>query len=194
MDGIAELLTQLQSVVHAEMVRQASAFKDKDEKQSYLDAAARFRLPYWDIIMPRNDEQTEPPPGQTEADPTAIWGCPEILKAKSVYVKLPKGDPEKEKNGFWTIDNPLAAFKFPRAEEFQRSIDEGVQRKLLVIPQRCATQIEASSVSIDWCTGLTNRKQLASPQAEATKRLIMLLSILSFRDRQYRLLFRSGKC
>ena len=131
------------------MVRQAKAFQDEDEKQSYLDAAARFRLPYWDIIMPRNDEPTKPPPGHTEIDPTVIWGCPRILKAKSVYVKLPNGDPEKKKNGFWTIDNPLAVFKFPRAEDFQRSKDQGVERKLLDIPQTCGAQIEALAVFTD---------------------------------------------
>ena len=192
--GIEELLTRLQSVVHDEMVRQASAFQDEDEKQSYLDAAARFRLPYWDIVMPRNDKPTKPPPGQTTVDPAAIWGCPEILKVKSVYVKLPSGDPEKEKNGFWTIDNPLAVFKFPTAAEFHDSESHGVERRRLVMPQESAAQIEALSVFTDWRTGLTKSKQLVFPHPEATMRLTMLLSILSFRGRQYLLLVRSGRC
>ena len=131
------------------MVRLANAFQDKNEKQSYLDAAARFRLPYWDIIMPRNDEQTEPPRGQTKIDPTAIWGCPEILKAKSVYVKLPDGDPDKKKDGFWTIDNPLATFKFPKAAEYQDSKNHKVERQPLVMNQTCAAQSEALSAYTD---------------------------------------------
>ena len=158
------------------MVKQAKAFQDKDDKKSYLDAAARFRLPYWDIVMPRNEKQTE--------DPKAIWGCPEILKVKSVYVKLPNGDPKKKKNGFWTIDNPLAVFKFPTAAEFKDSENHGVKREQLVMLETCAAQIEALPVFTDCRTGSTESKQLVSPQPEATMRLTMLLSILPYRGRQ----------
>lgn len=171
------------------MVRQANAFQDQDEKQSYLDAAARFRLPYWDIVMPRNDEQTKPPPGQTKVDPTAIWGCPEILKARSVYVKLPNGDPEKKKNGFWTIDNPLAVFKFPSPADFQDST-----RRQLDMEEKCAAQIETLSIFADWRTATTKGKPLVCPQTEARTRLTMLLSIFLFRGRQELLLLRSGIC
>ena len=106
-------------MVHDEMVKQANAYPDETERKVYLDAAARFRLPYWDIIMPRNEEQTTAPPGKEKPDPTAIWGCPGILKAKSVFVKLPK-DPKESKDGFWTINNPLALFNFPKDQEHKK--------------------------------------------------------------------------
>ena len=176
------------------MVRQANAFQDEDEKQSYLDAAARFRLPYWDIVMPRNEEQTEPEPGQSKIDPAAIWGYPKILRAESVFVKLPNGDPANKKDGFWTIDNPLATFKFPEAAEFENSKSHGVRRTPLDMGKKCAAQTEALSIITDWCTVTTKSEQLVSPHPEATMRLTMVLSILSFGGRQYLLLYRSGRC
>ena len=118
------------------MVRQANAYPNKNERKIYLDAAARFRLPYWDIIMPRNEEQTTPPPGKDNPDPAAIWGCPEILKAEKVFVKLPKGDPNKSENGFWTIDNPLVLFKFPNPQEY----GEHRERNKLELGKGCVAQ------------------------------------------------------
>ena len=168
----------MQSVVYEEMVRQANAFQDKDEKQSYLDAAARFRLPYWDIVMPRNDEQTKAPPGRSRIDPTAIWGCPEILKAENVYVKLPNGDPKKKKNGFWEIKNPLAGFKFPEDVEYRDSEDQKVRRKRLVMGETCAGRLEVLSVFTDSGTGIIKSEQLVSPHREATMKRTTLLSIL----------------
>ena len=101
------------------MVKQAKGYS-KEEKQVYLEAAARFRLPYWDIIMPRNDEQVEPPPGKTRIDPTAIWGCPEILKVEEVFVKLPENHPDKIQGSIWNkIKNPLASFAFPTGQEYK---------------------------------------------------------------------------
>ena len=115
------------------MVKQANLYEGND-KTVYLDAAARFRLPYWDLIMPRN-KLSKPAP-EKESDPASIWGCPEILKARKVFVKLPKGDPAKVKGGFWEIDNPLAYFTFPDGEEFtnytKQNKDSQVKRNKLV--------------------------------------------------------------
>lgn len=91
------------------MVEQAKAYPDEKQRKTYLDAAARFRFPYWDLIMPRKEE--------TNSDPTTIWGCPEIFKAKDVYVKLPGDDPAKDEKGFSKRKNPLAFFTFPNDEE-----------------------------------------------------------------------------
>ena len=118
------------------MVKQANAYPNEDERNIYLDAAARFRLPYWDIVMPRNEKQTRPPPGKDKIDPTAIWGCPEILKAENVFVKLPNGDPNKSKDGFWTIKNPLAFFAFPEKEEYGKHTD----RTQLKLAKGCVIQ------------------------------------------------------
>ena len=81
--------------------------------------------------MPRNDEQTTPPPRKKDVDPTAIWGCSEILKAKTVFVKLPNGDPKKSKDVFWIINNPLASFTFPSAEDFNSVPERTNLRKIL---------------------------------------------------------------
>ena len=94
------------------MVEQAKAYLDEEQRKTYLDAAARFRLPYWDLIMPRKEE--------TNSDPTTIWGCPAIFKAKDVFVKLPGDDPEKDEKGFSKIKNPLASFAFPNDQELRQ--------------------------------------------------------------------------
>lgn len=113
-----------QAVVHEEMVKQAKAYPDENDRNTYLDAAASFRLPYWDLIMPRNAE--------TNSDPTTIWGCPDILKAKEVYVKLPEDDPEKDAKGFSKIKNPLYNFAFPNDQER----DQHPERKGLKMPSQ----------------------------------------------------------
>ena len=105
------------------MVRQANDYSDKEQRQTYLDAAARFRFPYWDLIMPRKDE--------TNSDPTTVWGCPDIFRAEDVYVKLPKGDSAKDEKGFSKIRNPLACFTFPNAQEREQH----PERKTLVMPK-----------------------------------------------------------
>ena len=87
------------------MVKIAKQYKNPVDRKAYEDAAARWRLPYWDLIMPRNDLK--------EGDlPNAIWGIPQILKAHQVYVKTPEKPDE-----FTKIDNPLYSYKFPSEEE-----------------------------------------------------------------------------
>jgi hypothetical protein len=96
------------------MVKQAKLYADPDERKAYIDAAARFRLPYWDLVMPRNDYvETEKPNTQT------IWGCPQILKEKDVFVRLPKNSPNVDK-GFSKIPNPLFSFQFPKDQEWKQ--------------------------------------------------------------------------
>ena len=99
------------------MVKQAELYTKQADKDRYLAAAARFRLPYWDLIMPRNAPKT--PPGSQKPDPRTIWGCPDILKNSKVYVKLPKPNSQTDLHGFNSIDNPLATFVFPTADEFK---------------------------------------------------------------------------
>lgn len=104
------------SAVHQEMVKQANLYAE-NEKQVYLAAAARFRLPYWDILMPRTDDSK--PDKNNSVDWKTVWACPQLLKAKTVFVKLPKGDAQKAQEGFSEIDNPLASFTFPTSDEFK---------------------------------------------------------------------------
>jgi len=89
------------------MVRVANEYSTDAEKAMYRAAAARFRLPFWDIVMPRNKQ---------DGPVDTVWGVPAILAKKDVYVKLP--EPTKNaKDGFDTIPNPLYSFTFPTTEE-----------------------------------------------------------------------------
>jgi hypothetical protein len=103
------------------MVRVAKLYPTDAEKRIYGAAAARFRLPFWDIVMPRNK--------QSGAIDT-VWGTPAILAKKVVYVKLPKPTGNSE-GGFDTIPNPLYSFNFPAdtdREEAGRKFGRGVLR------------------------------------------------------------------
>ncbi len=82
-------------------------YETPEERQVYLDAAAQFRLPYWDIVMPRN------PYNKNKKDETHIFGCPQILKEEWVWVREPGNNP-KFHNGFSHIRNPLFSFYFPK--------------------------------------------------------------------------------
>jgi hypothetical protein len=115
------------------MVKQAQSYPNEGQRKIYLDAAARFRLPYWDLIMPRN-EQTVAPPGK-KPDPRTIWGCPAIFKAEEVFVKLPKDDPKKDEKGFSKIANPLASFIFPKDQDWAQH----TERKILQMEERWVT-------------------------------------------------------
>jgi len=107
------------------MVKQAEAFENVDERRVYLDAASRFRLPYWDLIMPRNG------PGRIDLnDPTTIWGCPKILKQEHIWVKYPNNNPDINK-GFKQILNPLYSFYFPVEKEWKQH----PERRKLKLPQ-----------------------------------------------------------
>ncbi|OCL06436.1 hypothetical protein AOQ84DRAFT_390181 [Glonium stellatum] len=94
----------------SEMIKQAHEYPSEDQRKIYLDAAARFRLPYWDPITPRKAQDVHRP-GEKE-DPKTIWALPDIFKKDEVFVKLPKNDPKNNKD-FSKIANPLASFTFP---------------------------------------------------------------------------------
>ena len=80
----------------------AGLYKDEEQRRKYLNAAARFRLPFWDPCMPRNQLDS------TSKLKETIFGVPEILRAKTVFVKhWDKTQPEE-------MDNPLQSFSFPK--------------------------------------------------------------------------------
>lgn len=110
------------SIVYKEMVRVADQYSTDAEKRIYKAAAARFRLPFWDIVMPRNKQS-----GAVES----VWGTPAILAAKNVYVKLPKPTPNA-KDGFDTIPNPLYAYQFPTPNEREEARQKSGRRVLQV--------------------------------------------------------------
>lgn len=94
----------MQQAVSNKMHEIAQKYDDAQQKQTYQNAAARFRLPYWDPFVPRNriDRNNEAKDVDQE-----IWGLPKILIAEAVYVKYPN------KKALKAIDNPLRAFVFP---------------------------------------------------------------------------------
>ena len=104
------------------MVKVAEEYPTEEEKAVYRAAAARFRLPFWDIVMPRNK--------QTGAVET-VWGTPAILAAKDVYVKLPVPT-SGAVNGFDTLPNPLYSFTFPSDTERQKA-QKDLGRDVLVL-------------------------------------------------------------
>jgi hypothetical protein len=102
------------------MVNQANNFKDQADKDKYLDAAARFRLPYWDPIMPRNERA----PGERL---DTVWGLPQLFKQKDVFVRTPASPKD-----FTQIENPMYCFKFPTKDEWKEN--RQTPRKKLNMP------------------------------------------------------------
>lgn len=100
--------------LHDEMVRLADTYPTEQEKSVYQDAAARFRLPYWDLIMPRNELKVG-------ARRDTIWGFPEVFKNSHVFVRQPGRDQDTDEDGYNLIPNPLFTFKFPTQEEHDKS-------------------------------------------------------------------------
>lgn len=103
------------------MEKVADQYSTEGDRAIYGAAAARFRLPFWDIVMPRNK------PGAGEFD--EIWGLPSILAAKEVFVKLPQPT-GAAKDGFDVIKNPLYSFDFPSVDQRQEA-NEKLGRPIL---------------------------------------------------------------
>lgn len=83
----------------------AGLFTNEPEKTLYKAAADRFRMPYWDPVMPRNKPSASAV-GSKKVD-ESIWGLPKILGAERVYVIKPGSQQPVE------VDNPLYSFTFP---------------------------------------------------------------------------------
>lgn len=89
-------------MVYDEMVKQANRYKNPKDKIKYMDAAARFRLPYWDPLMPRRLQAQH-------ASFDTVWGLPQILKRPEVFLRHPD-QPESLKS----FNNPMYKFVFPK--------------------------------------------------------------------------------
>ena len=70
------------------------------ERTLYQSAAQRFKLPFWDPLLPRNRVES------TGTFNDKILGVPAILAAKQVWVKRPGAQDLKP------IDNPLYSYTF----------------------------------------------------------------------------------
>ena len=109
----------------------AGLYKDEEQRRRYLNAAARFRLPFWDPFMPRNQLKDN-------SGLETIFGVPEILRVKTVFVKhWDENRPEE-------MANPLESFFFPSETTLQAkgrltwteddwTFKDGMQRKPRVV-------------------------------------------------------------
>ena len=105
--------------IHDKMVALANKFTGAEQGR-YLDAAARFRLPYWDPVMPRR-----------EYDPRSsirnnFWAAPQIFTQERVYVRTAEKPSE-----LVPIDNPLSFFTFPKEREWTEHQDRKDLRDFL---------------------------------------------------------------
>ena len=82
----------------------ASQYTLQQEKIAYQNAVNKFRLPFWDPFLPRHKLNTSTDPIEN------IWGVPEILATKNVWVKRPNPRGAAEVK---SIPNPLYQFTFP---------------------------------------------------------------------------------
>ena len=79
----------------------ANEYKDVQDKTRYLYAAERFRLPFWDVFMPRNKKTVD------QGFDENIFGVPKILQAEVVFVHHYNEDLGPK------MRNPLYRFDFP---------------------------------------------------------------------------------
>ena len=94
-------LPNTQQAVSNKIREIAAQYTNEPEKSLYQKAASRFRVPFWDPFLPRNEVPKTARPNEN------IWGFPKILTTKDVWVKRPKGHKLDK------MDNPLYAFNFP---------------------------------------------------------------------------------
>ena len=78
----------------------ANEYKDVQDKTRYQFVAERFRLPFWDPYMPRNEKTV----GQGIEN---VFGVPKILQTEEVFVH------HYNKDFGLKMRNPLYRFDFP---------------------------------------------------------------------------------
>lgn len=93
----------------------AKRFTKEPERSMYQNAADRFRLPFWDPLLPRNNPPNDPLLPRSNVPITKfsedLFGIPKILAAPTVHVKIPQEDSSVVEDHKFT--NPLYSFKFP---------------------------------------------------------------------------------
>lgn len=89
----------------------AGQYSVQEEKIVYQNAVDKFRLPYWDPFLPRNKLEKLTDPKEN------VWGIPDILAVKNVWVKRPNpyGAAEIE-----STPNPLYQFTFPSQDVIEK--------------------------------------------------------------------------
>lgn len=102
-------LSMLEQTIFKKMTDIAETFPEAN-KQTYRDAAKKFRLPYWDYYRPRGKTATFP--GVVNNGTTSFkydFSVPTIFTVESIMLKTPA------KNQLTLSDNPLRLFNFPKS-------------------------------------------------------------------------------
>ena len=89
----------------------AGQYSVQQEKTVYQNAVDKFRLPFWDPFLPRNGLKRSTDPIEN------IWGIPQILAVKNVWVKRPNPHGAAK---IKLIPNPLYQFTFPSQDTLQK--------------------------------------------------------------------------
>lgn len=105
------MLTCGETAIYSTMQRIASQHESQDDKERYLDAAARFRLPYWDPVMPRNKLRAG-------AELKSVWCLPQLFGTPNVFVRLPESPDTLTK-----ISNQMFQYSFPTEDEWNQPKD-----------------------------------------------------------------------
>ena len=101
-------LAMIEQTIFKKMCDLAETFPDAN-KQTYLDAAMKFRLPYWDYYRPRGKKAKFPGVvnnGTTTA--TYDFSVPEVCTVPQIMLKTPAA------NKLVVQNNPLYLFNFPQ--------------------------------------------------------------------------------
>ncbi|KAK4958258.1 hypothetical protein LTR10_004684 [Elasticomyces elasticus] len=114
---------QFEQAVYNNMVAIAQSYADQTWQKTYLDACDRFRLPYWDVCMPRNNT-SDGATAKVKAAKGNIWrwGFPKVLKTKNVFVRFPNSPDQ-----LTSMANPLYQFSFPSSTEVKTAGDSRSQ-------------------------------------------------------------------
>ncbi|CVL03756.1 related to tyrosinase precursor (monophenol monooxygenase) [Fusarium mangiferae] len=116
-------LAMMEQTLFRQVANVAKRFSESDipeeQKKKYLDAAQKFRIPYWDYYRPRDKAKTTFPGVTNPKDGTTTapfdWGAPQIFTMPQVMVKrLPD-------NELISMPNPFFQFNF-NSEQFNKII------------------------------------------------------------------------
>lgn len=103
-------LTAMEQSLYLRMVDIAKSYTKAEDQTTYLLAAQKFRLPYWDYYRPRDFDSNFPGVVRNRSDTNFPYrfGIPQIFIVSEVMVR-------KAPSNEWTsIPNPFKSFKFPK--------------------------------------------------------------------------------
>jgi tyrosinase len=90
------------------MVNKAREYNDETIQKKYLDAASRFRFPYWDPCLPRQLKKGLDGDSHDSSGVPNEFGVPMIVSSPKVFVRFPESPDQ-----LTSVDNPLYQYNFP---------------------------------------------------------------------------------